>query len=295
MKLISESDIDTAVERMGSFGTDPLGDLFLRMREEQADLCRYLLEADADEFNEDERDLLVTISVVAWFIMNEIMGQAPPKSGEFLDYLLERNLDRFEDPDDQDQTADSFFDELITGGAGQPILMDFLIRLALNRPGDYPGVIRDDHVPSIVMHVKTVVDALALDEGEWEPEEAVGEYSDEALVEAQGVVSKMYDEFEKSGIFEALGEGERRDARTIITAFGEFMYNYFLLMPADWTARRAAEVCVEIMPRKMRESREFYAAIRPVLISFMKFASQKGKVPRAARIAERLAGLIEGH
>ena len=295
MKLISENDINTAVNRMGSYGANPMEAILTRMRDEQEELFRYLVEVDADELNEDERDLLVTVSATAWFIMKETLGAVPPKSGEFLDYLLERNLDRYEDLGEEEDTVDSFFDELITGEAEQPILMGFLSGLVLDRPEGYSGQIRDEHLPAIVLHVKTAVDALALDEEEWMPDEAVGEYSEEAFEEAGRIVAEMLDEYEKSPLFGALGEDERANARMIVTAFGEFMYNYFLLMPADWTAQRAVEVCVEIMPRKVAAPEAFFAVMYPVLISFMEFAARKGTVPRAERILTRLSGMVGKH
>ncbi len=139
MKLISENDINTAVNRMGSYGANPMEAILARMRDEQEELFRYLVEVDADEFNEDERDLLVTVSATAWFIMKETLGAVPPKSGAFLDYLLERNLDRYEELGEEEETVDSFFDELITGEAEQPILMGFLSGLVLDRPEGYSG------------------------------------------------------------------------------------------------------------------------------------------------------------
>lgn len=295
MKLISENDINTAVNRMGSFGANPMEAILTRMRDEQEELLRYLVEVDADEFNEDERDLLVAVSATAWFIMKETFGAVPSKSGVFLDFLLERNLDRYEELGEEEETADSFFDELITGEAEQPILIGFLSGLLLDRPEDYSGEIRDEHLPAIILHVKTAVDALALDEEEWMPDEAVGEYSEEAFEEAGRILAGMLDEYEKSPLFEALGEDERANSRMIVTAFGELMYNYFLLMPADWTAQRAIEVCVEIMPRKLAAPESFFAAMYPVLISFMEFAGQKGTVPRAERILSRLSGMLGKH
>jgi len=216
----------------------------------------------------------------------------PPKSGAFVDYLLERNLDRYEEIGEEEETADGFFDELFAEGAEQPILMGFLSGLVLDRPESYAGEIRDEHVPAILLHVKTVVDALVLDEEEWPGSEEVGEYSEEDSAEAERIVLGLYEEFEKSARFRDLGGREREYARMVIASFGEDMYNYFLLMPASWTALRAVEVVAEIMPRRPDADDGFIASTAPVVLSFVEFAGEKGAVPQAERIAGRLSGLV---
>ncbi|HSV96392.1 MAG TPA: hypothetical protein VLM75_05580 [Spirochaetota bacterium] len=289
MKLISENDINTAVAKMGAYGDNPIQSLISVMNGEQGDLLDYLVEVEADDFNRDERDLLLTVVVTAWFILKDAAGSMPPKSGAFIDYLLERNLDRYEEIGEEEEvTADGFFDELFAEGAEQPILMGFLSGLVLDRPESYAGEIRDEHVPAILLHVKTVVDALVLDEEEWSAEREVGEFSQEDFDEAAMIVIGLYEEYENSANFEKLGGRERANSRMIVTGFGEFMYNYFLLMPAAWTSQRAAEVCAELMPRKVLAPDDFFASLYPVLISFMGFVAEKGAVPHADRIARRL-------
>lgn len=292
MKLISETDVNTAVAKMGAYGDNPIQSLIAVMNGEQGDLLDYLVEVDADDFNQDERDLLVTVSVTAWFILKDAAGSMPPKSGAFVDYLLERNLDRYEEIGEEEETADGFFDELFAEGAEQPILMGFLSGLVLDRPESYAGEIRDEHVPAILLHVKTVVDALVLDEEEWPGSEEVGEYSEEDFAEAGRIVLGLYEEFEKSARFRDLGGREREYARMVIASFGEDMYNYFLLMPASWTALRAVEVVAEIMPRRPDADDGFIASTAPVVLSFVEFAGERGVVPQAERIAGRLSGLV---
>jgi len=295
MKLISENDVNAAVAKMGAYGDNPIQSLIAVMNGEQGDLLDYLVEVDADEFNPDERDLLVTVAVTAWFILKDAGGSMPPKSGAFVDYLLERNLDRYEDIVEEEETADGFFDEFFAGGAEQPILMGFLADLVLDRPEGYKGEIRDEHVPAILLHVKTVVDALVLDEEEWSAEQEVGEFSQEDFDEAGRIVLGLYGEYEKSADFGKMDGRDRENARMIVTGFGEFMYNYFLLRPPAWTAQRAVEVCAEIMPRKVLAPDAFFVSMYPVLISFMGFVAARGAVPHADRIAGRLIALAAKH
>ncbi len=291
MKLISEKEINAAVARMSTYGDDPIGSLLESMGVEQTDLCAYLVEVDKDELNQSERALLLTVVVTAWFIMTETAGAIPPKSGDFLNYLLDCNLDRYEEVIEEEKTDDDFFDEMFAGGAEQLLLMGFLANLVIDRPESYTGEIRDEHIPAIMLHIKTAVDALALDEEEWTGGEDVGEFSDEDFEEAGRIVLELYGQYEKSARFKKLNGPDRENARMIITAFGEFMYSYFLLMPALWTAQRAVEVSAEIMPRKIIAPEGFFASIYPVLISFMEFAVKKKAIPQAGRIAARLSGI----
>jgi len=56
------------------------------------------------------------------------------------------------------------FDEallsLINDENGEPFLMNFLMNLVVDRPADYGGEIRDQSVPVIIVHLKTVMDCL---------------------------------------------------------------------------------------------------------------------------------------
>ena len=90
-----------------------------------------------------------------------------------------------------------------------------------------------------------------------------------------------------------LGHNEKNEAEFIITGFGEMMYRYYLMLPANWNARRSIECAVQWMPAKVMADDSFFEAIEPVLTAFMLFCFEKGYVPEGKTIAGRLKGITE--
>jgi hypothetical protein len=45
--------------------------------------------------------------------------------------------------------------------------MGFLMNIITDRPDEYGGTIRDEVIPVIILHIKTIVDCLIVDEKEW--------------------------------------------------------------------------------------------------------------------------------
>ncbi|TAL33192.1 MAG: hypothetical protein EPN93_14255 [Spirochaetes bacterium] len=301
MDLITEHDIDTILEVLSQEAEEPFIHLLKMMRKEQPNIFQYLRDAESDEFNGDERTLLCNVSAVAWYVIKKTTGAGEKVSAHHLDARLEANLELIEDGDREELPDDG--DEMSLAGMladfnEQPMLMTFLVALVTDRPAGYAGNVREEMLPVAVMHVKTIVDSLLLPEKvddtaeDDEEEETVGEYSDEAFARAREAVEGLYAKFSASSYFRDLDPAQREHARDIVTMFGKVMYEYFLLAPAEWTARRAADCCLEILPGMVECP---VSMILPVVASFASFAASSGRVPAAARIADRIGKIGDAH
>jgi hypothetical protein len=299
MDIVTEHDIETILEVLSQEAEEPFIHLLKMVRKEQPYIFQYLREAESEELNSDERTLLCNVSAAAWYVLKKTVSPAGTVSARHLDARLEANLDLIEGEDREDITGEG--DEMSLAGLladfnEQPMLMTFLVDLVTDRPAGYAGNVREEMLPVIVMHVKTIVDSLLLPEtadetaGDDEEEETVGEYSDEAFARAREAVEGLYAKFSASSYFRDLDAAQREHARDIVTMFGKVMYEYFLLAPAEWNARRAADCCLQILPEKVECP---VSLILPVVASFASFAASSGRVPAAARIADRI-GKIQG-
>ncbi len=295
MNLITEQDIDSILGTLQGAGENPFTDLLKLVKREQPGIFEYLREAEGDELNPDERTMLSNVSAIAWFVIKKSLGCGRPVGADYLDRRLQRNIDLIEDEqrdaDEPDESGGSLAG-ILSEFNEQPLLMTFIVNLVTDRPENYEGKVREEMLPVIVMHLKTVVDALVLHDDEWgADDEDAAEYSDEVFDAARETVSEMYAEYAAGPFLAVLEDEHRAHARAIVTLFGEAMYEYFLLSPAEWSVRRAAECCTEIIPGKARDAGAGVRSIVPVLVSFLTYAVQAGGIPDAGHIAERLLEL----
>lgn len=165
MKQISEQDIEKTLG--GLEKTDPFGSLLREMGREQPAIADYLYEAEGNDINDDERELLVNFSALAWKIISESLGRRPEASFEYLGGQLERNIDLVEERDEETGDFDESLISILPEFNQQPVLMGFLMDIITDRPDEYGGTIRDEVIPVIILHIKTIVDCLIIDEKEW--------------------------------------------------------------------------------------------------------------------------------
>ena len=184
MKLITDIDIEKIFKMLMAAGENPFALILKKMEQEQPALVEYLFEADEEDLNDDERDLLVNAGIIAWNIIRETLGEAPVKSDDFIDLRLERNMDLFEKEQETDDGSDEHFDNLFSADNDQPMLMRFLLDIFMERPEGYQGEIRDEMVPILMLHVKTVVDCLVR-----EATEAAEHFDVRQIVVAGGVAA----------------------------------------------------------------------------------------------------------
>lgn len=160
MELISEDRINEIIAAMNGLGGNPLDKLFEKMDQEQHAVTDYLFEVEGDALNEDERDLLITFTTLGWHIIRETLGAIGIATDEELSGRLERNADLLESREEETGDFDAALLGLLTDDNDQPVLMGFLMNLVVDRPAEYGGKVRDQSLPVLLLHIKTVVDCL---------------------------------------------------------------------------------------------------------------------------------------
>lgn len=160
MEQISEARISEVITAMNGRGGNPLDKLFEEMDREQHSVTDYLFEVEGDSLNEDERDLLISFTTLGWHIIRESLGKTRTVTDEELSGRLERNAGLLETREEETGDFDEALMGMLTDDNDQPVLMGFLVNMVVDRPAEYGGTIRDESVPVMMLHIKTVIDCL---------------------------------------------------------------------------------------------------------------------------------------
>jgi hypothetical protein len=159
MREITGDAINRAIAQVNEFSEQQFAALFKRIENEQPAIMGYLAEAD-DELGEDEREFLTYLSVVGWDIITTALGNKSKVIDAALDSQLERNIGLFENYSEDKMTPDPTCAPCSRLLNGQGALMDFLMSMLVDRPDSFEGEIRDEMIPAMMIHMKTVIDCL---------------------------------------------------------------------------------------------------------------------------------------
>jgi hypothetical protein len=244
-----------------------------------------------ENLNKNELLLLLAAGQVAWYIIWNVLNLNPCLSWVFINEMSGRNSELFNEKlAGRNMDMDGLLDVFQLGN-NQRCLMSFIMVFVADSVTKQHSLIRDEMVAVILMHVKTVIDCLVLDEDAELAETCEDIYSAKSFHSVQLSVMVYIDEFMRTPSFMKLTDYEKAGAVNIITAFSDMMYKRFLMLPVNWNARRAAE-CVARMPEEIEAEIEYFDAVEPVLMPFMDFCADKGYVPEGKNIAKRLDCLV---
>ncbi len=165
MREITGDAINRAIAQVNEFSEQQFAALFKRIENEQPAIMGYLAEAE-DELGEDEREFLTYLSVVGWYIITTALGNKSKVIDAALDSQLERNIGLFENYSEDKMTPGSDLRSLLSTFNGQGALMDFLMSMLVDRPDSFEGEIRDEMIPAMMIHMKTVIDCLVSQKNE---------------------------------------------------------------------------------------------------------------------------------
>ncbi len=160
MNTITEDKIKEIVGGLNSLGNDPLTRLFEKMDAQQHYITEYLFEVEGDYLNEDERDLLISFTTLGWHIINETLKIEREINDDELSARLDYNADLLHEIENEMKDFDEALSNIFNEDNDEPFLMLFLMGLVIDRPPEYGGTIREEMVPVIIMHIKTVMDCL---------------------------------------------------------------------------------------------------------------------------------------
>lgn len=99
------------------------------------------------------------------------------------------------------------------------------------------------------------------------------EYSDETAEQVRNRTSKIYIQFQQSPYFSKMFKYCQQEAKYIIEALGEFLYNYELIEPKEWTINSFVGETYNIQ-RKCMFSKKFFKALSKVIYYFSLFCEK---------------------
>jgi hypothetical protein len=98
-------------------------------------------------------------------------------------------------------------------------------------------------------------------------------YSDEGAKAVRWAIERLADRFIASDEHQTLIDqaSHRQQTRSILTLTADVCYSYQLERPEEWTTMGLGEVLGHILPHKVSAPKEFFAAIGPVLLAFVRW------------------------
>ncbi len=291
MKQITFKDITAILTELVSMNEDAYSAELDRMEDEQPGIWEFIF--GREELNDVETGILAETAQIGWYIIKKVLKRNAEISEDYLYEQFDRNVLKLSVFLDAENTNDAGFAEEVHSPNNQPALIDYLFNQIIDVYEDPENPVRAEYLTAMMTDLKTMVDCLVIDEETALAEICDKEWSDQGFNEINESVKNYYEEFKKSPSFMKLGHNEKKEAEFIITGFGEMMYNYFLMRPACWNARRSVECAVDRMPAKVMADDSFFEAIEPVLVSFMIFCAGKGYVPDGEYIAARFENITE--
>jgi hypothetical protein len=291
MKQITFEEITKSLDKLYTKTEDPYSQLQDQLSSEQPDIFNFLYQPD--ELNKIEQGVLFSVAQMGWYIIKNILKRDKPVSEDFLFEQMDRNEVNYDSNISGGNKKESEIRNELYFGNDQPYLMDFLVGLIFQHLPGSDEPVRGEILPNIIIDVKTVIDCLVLDEDKELAEICEKEYSDDTFESVRESVDGYIEQFKKTSLYMKLKPDEKNEVEFVISAFGELMYNFFLLVPINWNAMRAKECCIGIMPRKIVADKNFFNAVEPVLKAFMEFCGERGYVSDGKGIARRLQGITK--
>jgi hypothetical protein len=161
MQTISEATVERTWKKMAQLTDAGLQQVVERMEKEQPEIMAFLMAADYDTFNQDERELVFYLGMVVWEIMRQGSPRPPQVSEERLYQLVERT----------DQMVESLMGESegdfvavatqVFKNHNQLYVLRYIVEALFEMEEDDEDTeVRDDMKGLIFLNLKTMVEAL---------------------------------------------------------------------------------------------------------------------------------------
>jgi len=291
MQQITFKDITRVISELAKKGVEAMDTELQLMLDEQPGICDFLM--NRDELNDLEKSILLNTVEAGWYVVKKVLGRNKEISDDYLYEQFDRNFVQYQERIYLKDRSDSEIDAELYTPNNQPELVDYVVELIMAAFDEPKKPVREQSVTAMIVDAKTVIDCLVIDEEKSLAEICDKKYSDISFKFVKETVAGYVDEFKKTSHYMKLKHKEKDDAESIITAFSEMMYNYFLITPVNWNARRVVECLTEIMPAKVMADDEYFLAVEPVMTAFMKFCTDKGYIADGNNIARRLEGITD--
>jgi len=99
------------------------------------------------------------------------------------------------------------------------------------------------------------------------------EYSDKTAKQVRNKTTKIFVQFQQSPYFSKMFKYCQKEAKDVVEELGEFLYNYELIEPEDWTIDQLIGQAYNIQ-RKCMFSKNFFKALPKVIYHFSLFCEK---------------------
>lgn len=161
MHTLSEKIVERTWKKMAHMPLDEVPQMVKRLEKEQPEILAFLMAADYEVLNQDERELLLYLGITIW----EMMRQGTPRPQR----IGEKRLDRFIERTDQmaeylmGESPEDFEDvvEKIFKGHNQINVLRYAVEALFEMHDDDENAgVREEMKGLLFMSLKTVVEAL---------------------------------------------------------------------------------------------------------------------------------------
>lgn len=160
MHTLSEKIVERTWKKMAQLPLHEVPQVVKRLEKEQPEILAFLMAADYEVLNQDERELLLYLGMTIW----EMMRQGRPRPQR----IGEKRLDRFIERTDQmaeylmGESPEEFEDavEQIFKGHNQINVLRYAVEALFEMDEDENAGVREEMKGLLFMNLKTVVEAL---------------------------------------------------------------------------------------------------------------------------------------
>lgn len=157
MKTISDETIDQTWQEFVAMIPDAFANLLSDFAREQPFVLSYLMAADEERLNEDERELLVFLGTIIWRIMSPGDAPLPTIPAEKVIAAEDNNFQMLVNIQNKNEMD---YDEAVVGllqNYNQLALLNFVTNIMLE---DEEWDVRENNLGAMMIYLKTVIDSL---------------------------------------------------------------------------------------------------------------------------------------
>lgn len=159
MNKISAEIVERTWKEMSTMSPLNYPKLINKFSKEQPFILTYLIAVDGQQFNEDERELLLYLGVVVWMMMSRGNNPLPKVTEKMIDDAEEKNIKMLEYLEGETETDFYETTDTILQDYNQPEVLRYVVE-ALMEDDDEDVDIQEENIGLMMIYLKTVIDCF---------------------------------------------------------------------------------------------------------------------------------------
>ena len=159
MNKISAEIVERTWKEMSTMSPLNYPKLINKFSKEQPFILTYLIAVDGQQFNEDERELLLYLGVVIWMMMSRGNNPLPKVTEKMIDDAEEKNIKMLEYLEGETETDFYETTDTILQDYNQPEVLRYVVE-ALMEDDDEDVDIQEENIGLMMIYLKTVIDCF---------------------------------------------------------------------------------------------------------------------------------------